>query len=53
MVNLGLKENEVTEFLREKGAYMVDDELFFHCIKMGKNYERPLGRLDLNDLDLS
>ena len=53
MVNLGLKENEVTEFLREKGAYMVYDELFFNCIKMGKNYERPIGSLDKNDLDLS
>lgn len=37
-----MRENQIRQFLEDKGAYSLDFALMEHCIKMGHRYENPL-----------
>ena len=41
LCNFGLQEDQVRQFLQEKGAYCADSTLVAHCINMGRQYEQP------------
>ena len=42
LVNRGIREENVRQFLAKKGVYMLDADLIAHCINMGAKYEKPI-----------
>ena len=43
LVAMGIPQQEIRDFIEDKGAYTLDAELMAHCLKMGFHYDRPLG----------